>query len=101
LSPAKRHACARYAPRHDRLFVDPARCRCGLGPEAIEALAAHLAGERGHYRITIDPALANEVAILAYEKAGFRRVGVIEAYWLDHATGDWSDGFLMERVIRG
>jgi aminoglycoside 6'-N-acetyltransferase len=88
-------------PRHDLLFVDPARRRCGLGPEVIEALVAHLAGERGHYRITIDPALANEVAILAYEKAGFRRVGVIEAYWLDHATGDWSDGFLMERVIRG
>jgi len=25
---------------------------------------------------------------------------VIEAYWLDHVTGAWSDGLLMERVIR-
>ena len=81
------------------LFGDPA-CR-GRGPETIEALVAHLAGERGHHRIAIDPALANEAAILAYEKVGFRRVGVIEAYWLDHVTGDWSDGLLMERVIRG
>ena len=59
------------------LFVDPAR------------------------RITIGPALANEAEILAYEKAGFRRVVVIEAYCLDHVTGAWSDGLLMERVIRG
>jgi len=51
------------------LFVDPNRR--GRGPEAIEALVAHLAGERGHHRITIDPALANEAEILAYEKAGF------------------------------
>ena len=63
-------------PRHDRLFVDPAR------------------------RIAIGPALANEAEILAYEKAGFRRVLVIEAYCLDHVTGAWSDGLLMERVIR-
>ena len=81
------------------LFGDPAYR--GRGPETIEALVAHLAGERGHHRIAIDPALANEAAILAYEKAGFRRVGVIEAYWLDHVTGDWSDGLLMERMIRG
>ncbi|MDP8926425.1 MAG: hypothetical protein M3M97_05855 [Actinomycetota bacterium] len=49
----------------------------------------------------MDLALANEAAILTYEKAGFRRVGVIEAYWLEHVTGDWSYGLLMERVIRG
>ena len=85
---------------HAKVDYSSARRRRGLGPEAIEALVAHLLKERGHYRIPIDPALANEAAILAYEKAGFRRVGVIEAYWLDHVTGDWSDGFLMERVIR-
>jgi aminoglycoside 6'-N-acetyltransferase len=51
------------------LFGDPARR--GRAPETIEALVAHLAGERGQHRIAIDPALANEAAILAYEKAGF------------------------------
>ena len=37
------------------------------------SLTRYLIEERGHHRLTIDPAAANERAIRAYEKAGFRR----------------------------
>ena len=57
------------------IFVDPALHGRGIGTEAIRQLARHLIEERGHHRITIDPAAANMQAIRAYEKAGFRHVG--------------------------
>ncbi len=47
----------------------------GLGPDAIRTLAAHLIDERGHHRLTIDPAADNTHAIAAYAKVGFRPVG--------------------------
>lgn len=57
-----------------------------------------LVAERGHHRVTIDPALANEAAIRAYEKAGFRPVGVMRAYERE-VTGElWHDALLMEFV---
>ena len=57
------------------LFLDPEVHGRGLGPEAIRLLARHLIDERGHHRLTIDPAADNAVAIRAYEKVGFRPVG--------------------------
>ena len=54
--------------------------------------------ERGHHRITVDPATSNAAAIRAYEKAGFARVGVMRRYERDYAGGDWHDGLLMELV---
>jgi aminoglycoside 6'-N-acetyltransferase len=82
------------------LFVDPRRHRQGIGTDAIETVVRHLVSGRGHHRITIDPATDNHAAIAAYERAGFRRVGVIEASWRDTLTGEWRDGLLMERVDR-
>ena len=35
----------------------------GLGPDAIRTLAVHLLDDRGHHRLTIDPAADNEAAI--------------------------------------
>jgi aminoglycoside 6'-N-acetyltransferase len=47
------------------LFLDSAHQGDGLGPDAIRTLARFLIDERGHHRITIDPAAANDHAIRA------------------------------------
>ena len=67
----------------------------GLGTETVAVLAAYLIDERGHHRITIDPAADNAVAIRAYAKVGFRPVGVMRRYERDEA-GVWRDGLLMD-----
>jgi aminoglycoside 6'-N-acetyltransferase len=77
------------------LFLDPNVRGRGLGPDAIRAVAAWLMDERGHHRMTIDPARANEAAIRAYRKVGFRDVGVLRRYQL-MPDGSWADGLLME-----
>jgi aminoglycoside 6'-N-acetyltransferase len=82
------------------IFLDPAAHGRGLAAEAIDLLVGHLAGAHGHHRMTIDPATDNHAAIRAYEKAGFRFVGVMEASWRDYATGEWRDTHFMERIVR-
>lgn len=67
----------------------------GAGAEAITLLARFLFGERGHHRITIDPAAANEHAIRCYAKAGFRPVGIMRQYERGH-DGRFHDGLLMD-----
>ena len=67
----------------------------GLGADAVRTLARHLFEERGHHRVTIDPAAANERAIRCYERVGFRRVGIMRRYWRD-AAGEWRDGLLLD-----
>ncbi|HJS69909.1 MAG TPA: GNAT family protein, partial [Gaiellaceae bacterium] len=42
------------------IFVTAARRGQGLGADAIRTLARHLFDDRGHHRITIDPAASNE-----------------------------------------
>ena len=81
------------------LFVDAGRHGRGLGSDAVRALADYLVAERGHHRVTIDPAADNHAAIRAYQKAGFRPVGVMRAAWRDFATGEWRDTLFMERVV--
>ena len=80
------------------LFLDPAFHGRGLGTEAVRRVVRHLVDERGHHRITIDPAAHNAVAIRAYEKVGFRRVGVMRRYERDTGGTGWHDGLLMEYV---
>jgi aminoglycoside 6'-N-acetyltransferase len=80
------------------LFLDPASHGRGLGTEAVRRVVRELVDERGHHRITIDPAVANAAAIRAYEKAGFRRVGVMRRYERDADGAGWHDGLLMEYV---
>jgi aminoglycoside 6'-N-acetyltransferase len=80
------------------IFLDPALHGRGLGTHAIRLLVTHLIEDRGHHRITIDPAASNAQAIRAYEKAGFKAVGVMRSYERDMATGEWHDGLLMELV---
>jgi aminoglycoside 6'-N-acetyltransferase len=80
------------------LFLDPHVHGRGLGTDAVAALARHLLEDRGHHRLTIDPATDNAAAIRCYEKVGFREVGVMRRYWRDSATGVWRDGLFMELV---
>lgn len=67
----------------------------GLGTDAVRTLACHLVDNRGHHRLTIDPAADNHAAIRAYEKAGFKPVGVMRRYER-LPGGEWHDGLLMD-----
>jgi aminoglycoside 6'-N-acetyltransferase len=78
------------------LFLDPALHGRGIGTEVVRRVVRHLIGERGHHRITIDPAADNAAAIRAYEKVGFRPVGVMRRYERDVDGRGWHDGLLME-----
>jgi len=78
------------------LFLGPSYHGRGLGRDSIRTVARWLLDDRGHHRLIIDPALANERAIRCYEGVGFRRVGVMRRYWLDHTTGEWVDGLLLD-----
>jgi aminoglycoside 6'-N-acetyltransferase len=89
LDPKYRHASI-------DLFLDPALHGRGIGTEVVRRVVRQLIDERGHHRITIDPAADNAAAIRAYEKAGFRRVGVMRRYERDVDGHGWHDGLLME-----
>jgi aminoglycoside 6'-N-acetyltransferase len=67
----------------------------GLGPEALRLAARWLVGDRGHHRLTIDPAACNERAIRAYAAVGFKAVGRMRRYERG-ADGAWRDGLLMD-----
>jgi len=88
----------RYRHAGIDLFVDPALHGRGLGTAAVARLVRHLIDDRGHHRITIDPAVNNAAAIRAYEKAGFRTVGVLRHAERDVGGDGWHDCLLMELV---
>jgi aminoglycoside 6'-N-acetyltransferase len=71
----------------------------GAGRQAVALLAGWLLGPRGHHRITIDPAAANEQAIRCYSAVGFRPVGVMREYERG-PDGTFHDGLLMD-LLRG
>ena len=89
LEPKYRHASI-------DIFVDPAFQGRGIGTEAVRRVVRLLIDERGHHRITIDPAVDNAAAIRAYEKAGFRRVGILRASERDVGGEGFHDGLLMD-----
>jgi aminoglycoside 6'-N-acetyltransferase len=70
----------------------------GVGPDAIRTAIRWLAEERNHLRFTIDPSAANERAISAYEKVGFKPVGVLRRYQMG-PDGTFHDGLLMDLLI--
>jgi aminoglycoside 6'-N-acetyltransferase len=92
LTPKYRHASI-------DLFLDPALHGRGVGTEAVRRVARILVEERGHHRLTIDPAADNAAAIRAYSKVGFTPVGVMRAYERDADGRGWHDGLLMELVV--
>jgi aminoglycoside 6'-N-acetyltransferase len=77
------------------LFLGTAYHGRGLGTDAVRTMAGHLIHDRGHHRLTIDPAAHNERAIRCYEKVGFKPVGIMREYWLD-PDGVWRDGLLLD-----
>jgi aminoglycoside 6'-N-acetyltransferase len=67
----------------------------GAGREAVALLARFLFEQRGHHRLTIDPAAANQRAIRSYASVGFRPVGVMRQYERGD-DGRFHDGLLMD-----
>jgi aminoglycoside 6'-N-acetyltransferase len=78
------------------LFLDPSLHGRGLGAEAVRLVVRHLIDDRGHHRIVIDPATTNVAAIRAYEKVGFKPVGVMRRSERDPDGQGWHDALLME-----
>jgi aminoglycoside 6'-N-acetyltransferase len=77
------------------IFVDPVYHGRGLGADAVRTLARHLFADRGHHRLTIDPAVHNQRAIRSYQRVGFRPVGIMRRYERG-PDGTWHDGLLMD-----
>lgn len=82
------------------IFVGDDYAGRGIGTEVMRRVILMLVEERGHHRITIDPAVENAPAIRCYEKAGFRRVGVLERSYREQRSGEWRDELFMELVVR-
>jgi aminoglycoside 6'-N-acetyltransferase len=86
-------------PDYHSASMDIALLACcvgrGLGTEALCLLGAWLVQERGHHRLTIDPAVANARAVRAYEKVGFKPIGVARRYERG-PDGTWHDNLLMD-----
>ena len=77
------------------IYLEPRIHRRGFGVDAIRTLVRYLLVERGHHRLTIDPAVNNAGAIASYERVGFRRVGVMRCY--ERAPdGSWRDALLLD-----
>jgi aminoglycoside 6'-N-acetyltransferase len=82
------------------IYLTTSRHGEGLGTEALRLLAGYLFEERGHHRLTIDPAADNAAAIRAYERVGFRKVGIMRKYERG-PDGVWHDGLLMDMLKEG
>jgi RimJ/RimL family protein N-acetyltransferase len=78
------------------IYLDPAVHGRGAASDALRTLIRHLVDDRGHHRITIDPAADNEPAIRAYAAVGFRPVGVMRAYERDADGRGFHDALLMD-----
>jgi aminoglycoside 6'-N-acetyltransferase len=78
------------------IFLEAAVHGRGHGRDAVRTMARYLVDDRGHHRLTIDPAADNEAAIRCYAAVGFRRVGVMRAYEHDVDGPGWHDGLLMD-----
>jgi aminoglycoside 6'-N-acetyltransferase len=81
------------------IFVGAAFQRRGIGSEAIDLVLGHLIHDRGHHRVTIDPAAGNEAAVACYRKVGFEPVGIMRLAERDTDGAGWHDALLMEIVV--
>lgn len=81
------------------IFLGPEFHGLAIAPRAIRMVLDILIAERGHHRVTIDPAANNHAAIRAYEKVGFRRVGILQLAERDSDGAGWHDSLMMELVV--
>ena len=79
------------------IFLHPGLHGAGHGARALRLAARWLVDERGHHRLIIDPAAANERAIAVYAALGFRPVGVMRSYERGN-DGAWHDSLLMDML---
>ncbi|MDG4823866.1 GNAT family protein [Asanoa sp. WMMD1127] len=77
------------------IYLEPTVHGKGIGTDAVRTMARHLVRTEGHHRLVIDPAAANAAAIRAYEKVGFKRVGVLRRYERG-PDGTFHDGVLLD-----
>jgi aminoglycoside 6'-N-acetyltransferase len=82
------------------IFLDPRHHNRGLGPDAMKTIVRHLIEDRGHHRVILSVDADNAQAIRAYEKTGFRRVGLMHLSGRVPGTSEWKDEYLMELVVR-
>ena len=78
------------------IFLDPVVHNRGVGRDAVRTIARHLVHDRGHHRLSIDPAADNAAAIRCYAAVGFKPVGVMRQYERDPISGAWRDALLMD-----
>lgn len=78
------------------ISLDAGHLGQGLGSDTLRTMARHLFEQRGHHRLSIDPAVINERAIGAYKKVGFKPVGVMRCYEL--GRDGWRDALLMDML---
>lgn len=77
------------------LFLAAAHQNGGIGTEVVRTMARWLVEVRGHHRLVIDPAVANERAIACYRRVGFRPIGIARRAERG-ADGRWRDQLLMD-----
>jgi aminoglycoside 6'-N-acetyltransferase len=81
------------------LFLDPAVHGRGLGREVVSRVRDHLIHDKGHHRLTMDPAVSNTASIRCCTACEFREVGIMRRYERDADGAGWHDGMLMEYVV--
>jgi aminoglycoside 6'-N-acetyltransferase len=70
--------------------------RRGLGREIVAEVTRWLVEDRGHQRVTVDPAVANTAAVACFRACGYQPVGVLHRYERDADGHGWHDNLLME-----
>lgn len=62
----------------DQFLANAHQLGQGLGSRMVREFVAHLFSDPAVTKVQVDPSPDNARAIRAYEKAGFRRVGIVE-----------------------
>lgn len=75
------------------LDVLAARRRQGLGSQLLSTAEAWL-HERGVRRVRLETAVSNQAAVQFWQRAGYRVVGTLRRYYLDH-----EDAYRMEKEL--
>jgi diamine N-acetyltransferase len=89
--------------RRTELYIwlrNEACCGRGYGTDALDALCRHLHDRLGVAEFLVQPSARNPRAIRAYEKAGFRRLGLpIEEARTLWGPSDYADSVYMVRSM--